>query len=68
MGLREVKEVIDSLDGLPDGLLLGKRARDLSIGDLRLLYRYASLMGVEYAEHERSVRPMDDARIHLRDD
>ena len=47
MGLREVRELVDACEGLPDGILVGKRAKDLTIGDLRLLLRLANLMGAD---------------------
>ena len=47
MGLREVRELVESCEGLPDGILVGKRAKDLTIGDLRLLLRLANLMGAD---------------------
>ena len=47
MGLREVRELVESCEGLPDGILVGKRAKDLTIGDLRMLLRLANLMGAD---------------------
>ena len=47
MGLREVREPVESCEGMPDGILGGKRAKELTIGDLRRLLRLENLMDAD---------------------
>jgi hypothetical protein len=44
MGLREVKALVDSYDGLPPSMPLDERAAQLTIGDLRLLLECANAL------------------------
>lgn len=50
MGLRDVQEIVEACEGLPDDATLETFARHLTVGDLRLLlYCAESMLGVEEA-------------------
>lgn len=52
MGLREVRELVESCEGLPDTIRLDHRAGRLTVGDLRLLLHCADAVAGEYRDHK----------------